>query len=320
MFIFILISLVFVVFLSCCLKFYFRITKGICKSDVDLTGKVIVITGGNTGIGREYVLDMARRNAKIIMACRNVSNANECARWIAEQTNNNQIVVEYCDLNSMKIVSEFCQRLKKKESRIDFLVCFAAATGVPADQLFTPDGLEMHFQCNYLSHFLMVHLLQDLFSSHARIILTSSSAHLFGSIDPDNISKLEHYRKHPFRSYGDSKLALVMFAKDLAERFAHTNITANSFHPGTVYTNGIKYNQIWYLRIFLSIIAFFYNRSAKDGAQTMIYLTVSDKVANISGEYFADCAIASYNRMADDNHLRKKLFKLSNDLIKSYLE
>lgn len=320
MFVFILLSVVFVFVVCFSLKFYFHITKGICTSNVDLTGKIIVITGGNTGIGKEYVLDMARRNAKIIMACRNVTTANECARWITEQTNNNQIEVEYCNLNSMKTVSEFCQRLKKKVSRIDFLVCFAAATGVPADQLFTPDGFEMHFQCNYLSHYLMVYLLQDLFSSHARIILTSSSAHLFGSIDPDNISKLEHYRKHPFRSYGDSKLALVMFAKDLSEQFAHTNITANSFHPGTVYTNGIKHNQIWYLRIILSIIAFFYDKSAKDGAQTMIYLTVSDKVANISGEYFADCAIAPYNRLADDRQLRKKLFKLSNDLIKSYLE
>lgn len=320
----------FILFIVVCVavKLYFRMTNGICVENTELNGKVIVITGGNTGIGSEYVLDMARRNcAHIVMACRNIEKGKQCARWVykkiqAENMTTTVITVEHCDLSSFDSVVRFCDRLKRLsiKQRIDYLICFAAATGIPIEQKFTADGLEMHFQCNYLSHFLLIHLLLPLLNEGARIILTSSQAHLFGKIDLENINRLERYDRHPFRTYGDSKLALVILARELSKRLAANNILAYSFHPGTVLTNGIKHNRIWYLRILLTIVAYFYGKSHRDGAQTMIYLTVTEQRWLSNGRYYADCAVAHYNPMVDDEKLADQLWSHSYNLIEKYID
>lgn len=311
------------------IKFYFRMTNGICLDDTKLDGKVIVITGGNTGIGSEYVLDMTRRNCKhIIMACRSVDKGKQCAKWVFDKIRaegmvpTTVITVEQCDLSSLNSVVQFCDRLKRSSiiKRIDYLICFAAATGIPIEQKFTSDGMEMHFQCNYLSHFLLIHLLFSLLNNGARIILTSSQAHLFGKIDLNNISRLERYDRHPFGTYGDSKLALVILARELSKRLEANNIVAYSFHPGTVLTNGIKHNRIWYLRIFLTIVAYFYGKSHRDGAQTMIYLTVTEQCWLSNGRYYADCALAPYNQVVDDDKLADQLWSHSYDLIEKYVD
>ena len=304
------------------LKIYFKITNGVCRSDVDLTGKTILLTGGNAGIGKEFVLDVARRNAKVIMACRNVQKAVDCAREVTRKTGNRDIHVEQCDLSSLNSVVQFCDRLRKQYSQINVLVCFAAAVGQPMDRRLTDDGFEIQFQCNYLSHFLMIQLLIDIIKStpNSRIILTSSNAHLVGKIELDNISRFERCTKHVFMAYSDSKLALVMLAKELSERLSSTSVWVNSFHPGTVYTDGIRYNKIWYLKYLLSLLAFIYGKSEQDGAQTMIYLTVAEELNGITGHYFGDCAKAPHNRLVDDKQLRSDLWNLSIKLVKPYID
>ena len=313
--------LIIILFSVLLAKLYFYWCKPSFQSNVDLTGKVILITGGNTGIGEEYVRDMARRNAKIIMAVRNVQRGLQCSERILKQTNNDQIVVEKCDLSSLSNVRSFCERIKKQYYRIDVLVCFAAAVGDNmSPTMNTEDGFEMQFQCNYLSHFLMIQLLIGLLkkSNQPRVILTASSAHLFGSIDLVNIARFESYTKHLFMAYADSKLALVMLAKELTERYEW--IRANSFHPGTIYTNGIKHSYYWYLKYLLGILAFIHGKTALDGAQSMIYLSVSEEMAYSSGHYYVDCVKAKYNHLVDDRKLRRGLWNLSVALLKPFLD
>lgn len=320
MFVFITLSLSLCLFTILLIaKIYFKLTNGVCRCNTDVTGKVILITGGNSDIGKEYVLEMASRGAKVIMACRNVEKANTIAQEIALQTGNDQIFVEKCDLGCLANVAQCCQRIKQQQLRIDVLVCFAAAVGNAVQDSKTDDGFETQFQCNYLSHFLMIQMLLDLLKPTSRVILTSSAAHLFGKIDLRNISRMDRYKRHGFLAYGDSKLALVMLAKELSERLAHTGVCINSFHPGTVYTAGIKNAPTWYLYYPLTLLAFLYGKTAKDGAQTMIHLTVSEEVNGITGRYFADCEVAPHNRAANDRKLRSGLWDLSMKLIAPFV-
>lgn len=311
-----LVSMVVIILL---VRFYFRLTNGVCRTTKDMTNKVILITGGNAGMGKEYVRDMARRNATIIMACRNVAKGDRCRQEIVTETGNDNIVIEKLDLASLKSVDEFCRKMEAEYKSIDVLVCFAAAVG--ASETFTENGLETQFQCNYLGHFLIILRLFALLmqSTRPKIILTSSSGHLFGDIDIANISRLANYPKRAFRLYCDSKLCFVLLAKELAARFADTKLLANSFHPGTVLTDGIKNNRIWYLRYFLSFLAFLYGKSEADGAQTMIYLSVAPEAEHLNGQYLADCRPATANALVANEAVRNELWNLSLDLVHSFL-
>ncbi len=304
----------------CLLRVYFRLTCGICKSNKDLTGKVVIVTGGNTGIGKELVRDLAKRNAKIILACRSVERGKEAVNDIIESTGNNNIDVKKCDISSLQSVRNFCEDILDSEEKLDILVCFAGS-GAPFGRHLTEDGFELQFATNHLGHFLLVNLLLDLLKStpHSRIVITSSSAHLFGTLDLSNMVRFEKYINHPFLTYSDTKLANVMFMKELSDRLGDSGVCVNALHPGTIYTNGIKYNKIWYIKAFLTFICFLYNKTLEEGAQTLIYLAVSEEVEGVSGYYFSDCKKAKYNPLVDNQELRKELWDLSAKLCDSQL-
>jgi NAD(P)-dependent dehydrogenase (short-subunit alcohol dehydrogenase family) len=150
-------------------------------------------------------------------------------------------------------------------------------------------------------------------------VITSSSAHYFGTLDLSNMIKFDKYINHPFLTYCDTKLANVMFMKELSERLKDNDVYVNALHPGTIYTNGVKYNTIWYIKIFLTFICFLYNKTLEEGAQTLIYLSVSEEVDGVSGEYFADCKRTKYSPLADNSLLRKQLWDISAKLCDSQL-
>ena len=297
------------------LRIYFRMTCGVCKSQRDMTGRVVIVTGGNTGIGKELVRDLAKRNAKVILACRSVERGREAMFDIIESTGNNNIYVKKCDISSLQSVRLFCEDILDSEERLDVLVCFAGS-GAPFGRHLTEDGIELQFATNHLGHFLLVNILLDLMKSTAnsRIVITSSSAHLFGTLDLSNMIRFDKYINHPFLTYCDTKLANVMFMKELSERLDDSDVCVNALHPGTIYTNGIRHNKIWYIKLFLTFICFLYNKTLEEGAQTLIYLSVSEEMDAISGQYFTDCKKAKYNPLVDDSCLRKQLWKVSAQL------
>lgn len=156
---------------------------------------------------------------------------------------------------------------------MDILVLNAGA-GAKFGKHLTEDSLEQQFQSNHLSHFLMTKLFKDrmietskTYGSQSRIIVTSSLAHLLGKIDFENIVSFSNYTQHPFKTYSDTKLLNVLFTLEMARRINKDNLndhlTINVFEPGTVFTNGIKYTKIWYLKLFLLFLCFIYNRTGK---------------------------------------------------------
>ena len=323
-------------------KLYFSLTKGVFRSsDYDLTGKVILLTGGNTGIGEAYVREVARRGATVIMAVRNVARGEAVAAKVRAETGNDRLHVLHCDLGELASVRRCAERIRNPKKsgdnfpappRIDVFAVFAAAVGensaegAKARLTPAPDRLEVQFQVNYLGHFLLLALLFDLLSPHARVVVTSSAAHLLGKLDLERMATEKS--RHVYFTYADSKLALVAWARELAERLENSpsskssQITVNCFSPGTVLTNGITHNYFWWIRLLLRALAFLYgSRTAEDGAQTMLYLSMTEKKELVTGSsgggggYFADCRPAAYNRLADDRKLRAGLWELSLSLL-----
>lgn len=211
------------------IRYYLSFGKRRCESDADMTGRVVIVTGSNTGIGKETARSLAARNARVILACRSIERGQQALQDIIKTTGNSNIVVKECNLASLRSVRNFAYDFINSENRLDVLIC-NAGTGTPFGRYLTEDGIEMQFQTNHLGHFLLVQLLLDMMrsSAPARIVITSSLAHRFGNIDLANIARADKYENHPFLTYCDTKLANVLFMKELSRLLIDTGITANA--------------------------------------------------------------------------------------------
>ena len=210
---------------------------GVCRSQAKLDGKTVIITGANTGIGLETAVDLAKRNARVILACRSVERGETAAVEVRKRSGNDNVVFVQLDLASLDSVRKFSAKILEDEPRIDILINNAGVTplGLP-ERTFTRDGFEIAFGINHLGHFLLTNLLLDRIKEapSARIVNVSSLAHMWGNIDFDNLNSEQSYSSQ--KAYGTSKLANILFTRFLAKRLEGTRVTANSLHPGTVST------------------------------------------------------------------------------------
>ncbi|XP_060589449.1 retinol dehydrogenase 11-like isoform X4 [Ruditapes philippinarum] len=244
---------VFIVILTALviLKLYVESIKGKCTSDVDLSGKVAIVTGANTGIGFHTALDFARRNARVILACRDLVKGQMAVDKIQEETGNKNVLVMKLDLSLMKSVREFVKLFEEKETRLDILVNNAGMAGLPLTK--TEEGFEVMFATNHFGHFLLTNLLMDLLkkSQPSRVVNVSSLAHNWSKgIDFENLRAEKDYSIH--NCYFDTKLANILFTRELARRTEWTGIYTSALHPGTVRTELLRH-----LPLFLKFIGFF---------------------------------------------------------------
>lgn len=262
---------------------------GKCKNTVKLDGKLALVTGANSGIGFEIAKELAARNAHVILACRNLDNANSAIERIKKALLNDPLLVPMTlDLSSLHSVKEFAQLVKKNYSKIDLLINNAGVAYPRSQHLQTVDGFEMHFGTNHLGHFYLTNLLQDLVANaQGRIIVVASALHEKGKIDMKAIKNLEFgYNEN---LYANSKLANIYFAQELAKRTRSKGIKVYAICPGWVYTNLFRFSFRWYHFILLAPIAFWFMRSAKQGAQTAIYCATEPSLENETGLLYRDC-------------------------------
>eukprot|EP00455_Lapot_gusevi_P023309 TRINITY_DN2421_c0_g3_i5.p1 TRINITY_DN2421_c0_g3~~TRINITY_DN2421_c0_g3_i5.p1 ORF type:complete len:263 (+),score=74.93 TRINITY_DN2421_c0_g3_i5:97-885(+) len=191
---------------------------GVCHSSAKLDGKVVIITGANTGIGFETALDLAGRNARVILACRDMERCEAAVRRIREATSNSQVVGAQLDLTSFASIRAFADKILREEPKINILINNAGVMMCP--KMATKDGLELQMGTNHFGHFLLTMLLLDRLkaSAPARIVNLSSRAHLRATrgIDFDDINHDKSYDK--MEVYSQSKLANVLFTTELARR------------------------------------------------------------------------------------------------------
>ncbi|XP_010754832.2 retinol dehydrogenase 13 [Larimichthys crocea] len=288
---------------------------GVCRSKVSLDGKTVLITGANTGIGKETALDMAKRGARVILACRDITRARIAADEIRQQSGNGNVVVKKLDLSSLQSVRDLAKDVQENEERLDILINNAGIMMCPKWK--TEDGFEMQFGVNHLGHFLLTNCLLDLLkkSAPSRVVIVSSLAHEKGSIHFDDINLDKDYRRE--KSYRQSKLANVLFCRELAARLEGTGVTAYSLHPGVIRTElGRHLFPTFALWQRIIIMPFFMLiKNPREGAQTTIYCAVDESLANSSGLYYSDCAPKMPAPQALDDAAAKKLWDLSASMV-----
>lgn len=287
----------------------------VCRSKARLDGKTVLITGGNTGIGKETALDMAQRGARVILACRDMTKARIAADEIRQRSGNGNVVVKKLDLESLQSVRDLVKEVEEKEERLDILINNAGVMMCP--KLQTKDGFEMQFGVNHLGHFLLTNRLLDLLkkSAPSRVVIVSSIGHERGEIYFDDINIDKDY--NPEKSYRQSKLANVLFGKELAVRLQGTGVTVYSLHPGVIRTELGRHILLtfpfWKKMLFHTFKWII--KSPWEGAQTTIYCAVDESLANVSGLYYSDCAPKKPAPQALDDAAAKKLWDLSASMV-----
>lgn len=247
--------------------------------------KTVLITGGNSGIGKATASILAAKSYQVIFIARNREKAESVKNEIISSTGNVNVNYLLADLTSKKEVRECVAAFKKNYKNLDILINNAGVC-LP-ERRITGDGMEESFEINHLSHFMLSNLLVEILrkSDDPRIINVSSAAHASGKFDPENLQSEQKFDY--FSTYSNTKLLNILFSFELAERLADTGIKVNVLHPGVVSTNfGHELKGFWPVMLLLGKA---FLLSPKKGAETSIYLASSDEVKNITGKYFVKC-------------------------------
>nr|XP_056707201.1 retinol dehydrogenase 12 [Euleptes europaea] len=286
------------------------IAGGVCKSTVKLNGKVAVITGANVGIGKETAKDLARRGARVILACRDMVKGEAAACEIQTSTGNQQVIARKLDLADTKSIREFAEDFLKEEKELHILINNAGVMMCPYSK--TADGFEMQLGVNHLGHFLLTFLLLERLkqSAPARIVNVSSLAHLVGKIRFYDLQSEKSY--NGALAYCQSKLANVLFTRELARRLQGIGVTVNAVHPGTVSTELTRHMSIPHI-IARKLPLF--TKTPQEGSQTSVYCAVAEELELVSGKYFSDCRPAYVAIQGRNDETAKQLWKVSCELL-----
>lgn len=286
-----------------------QVTEG-----VDLRGRTIVVTGANSGLGLETLRVLSLRGAHVVALARSRQKAAEACALAS-----NESTALACDLSDLGSVVECAQRIEALGRPIDALICNAGIMALP--ELEVKMGVEMQFLTNHLGHFVLLNRLLDTLKQApaGRIVMLSSAAHMrapAGGIAFDNLAGDKGYSG--WRFYGQSKLANLLTAKELARRLQGTRVTANALHPGVINTNLMRHMPS-VLRKGMDLVAGLALKSVPQGAATQCFVATHPSLEGVSGKYFADSRLARASRRADDERLAERLWKVSQELVADYL-
>ncbi len=259
--------------------------------------KTILITGSTDGIGKQTAIELAHLGHKIIIHGKDRNRIDKTAEEIKKQTGNNNIECCLADFSSFRQTIKMAEEIKNKFEYLDVLINNAGI--YMKERILTEDGFEKTFQINHLSHFLLTNLLLEFIknSKQGRIINVSSIAHQSADFDLENLNGEKYFS--PYNAYAVSKFANILFTKTLAEKLSNTNVTVNALHPGVISTKLLKAG--------FNISG----ASVKKGAETSVYLAVSEEVKKISGEYFIDKRIERSHPLTYDKKLLIQFWNIS---------
>ncbi|KAK4312058.1 hypothetical protein Pmani_016487 [Petrolisthes manimaculis] len=309
--------LVTVVVLVVSLRVWYVTTCGRCHSTRSMKGKTVIVTGGSAGIGLHTAEDLVRRGARVILACRNLEKACKVAAQLkAEASQGGEVAVRRLDTSDLNSVRTFAKEILDTEKHIHVLINNAGIVE-PPDKVITNEGLELTMATNHFGHFLLTNLLLERLkqSTPSRIVNVSSMAHKrVSSLDLNSLNFEKEVYRHlvPYRR---SKLCNILFSLELARRLEGSGVTANSLHPGVVKTDIlISYNTM--LGRIFKLFLILWAKDVKLGAQTNIYLALSEEVEGVSGRYFSDCKQVKPTKLARDKDLAKRLWEVSEKMVK----
>ena len=279
-----------------------QVTEGI-----SLAGKTMLVTGCNSGLGLETMRVVALRGARVVGTARTIEKAREACATVSGET-----VPLACELSDPASVRGCVAAVEAAGIRLDAMICNAGIMAVP--KLERVHGYESQFFTNHIGHFLLVTGLLGQLTETGRVVMLSSTAHTRakqGGIEFNNLDGGKGY--DPWRFYGQSKFANLLFAKELARRLAGTQRTANAVHPGVIRTNLIRHNPI--LNMAAAVCSPLFLKTVAQGAATQVYVATNPGLANVSGEYFAECNVAMPRADALSAATAKQLWEVSEKII-----
>jgi NAD(P)-dependent dehydrogenase (short-subunit alcohol dehydrogenase family) len=276
-------------------------------SNQTMRGKICLITGATSGIGKATALGLAKLGATVVLVGRDRARGEQAQSEIREQSGNPHIDLMLADLSSQRSIRQLANDFKGRYSQLHVLINNAGVFELR--KRLTVDGLDMVFAVNQLAPFLLTNLLLDVIkaSAPARIVNVSSGSHEANYLKLDDLQSEKHYR--PMRAYGQSKLALVLFTYELARRLEGTGVTANCLHPGFVATN-IAQRDLPAIARPLAKPVFLFGISPEEGAKTSIYLASSPDVEGVTGKYFVKSVPKQSSPLTHDVSLQHKLWQV----------
>lgn len=289
-------------------------------------GKIAIVTGANSGIGKYVTIGLTRKGVKVIMACRNMKKAEQAYQDIKEEVADADLEIMELDLSKLSSVRSFAQSYQKKYNQLNYLVENAGIMVPPLTK--TEDGFESQMGINYFSHFLLTNLLMSVLqkSGNARVATTSSLAHQNGRIDFDNLNAEKKYSK--FGAYSQSKLACLMFAYELQRRLdaAKSDVIAVSAHPGVSKTN-LFTEFSTFMRILMTPLVPLFTHAPEKAALPMLFALLGEDIQG--GDYLGP---TGFNEMrgkpgkvnskphSKDKQVAKKLWEVSEKLTEEPFE
>jgi len=272
-------------------------------------GKVALVTGGTSGIGKATAMALAAMGADLVVVGRDPERGEKAAAEIRAQTGS-RVDLALADLSSQAEVRALAEEFRRRYDRLDVLVNNAGL--VQSKRTETEDGLESTFAINHLAPFLLTNLLRDVLeeSAPSRVVTVSSEAERWGNIDFDDLQSKKKYRGFPV--YGMTKLANIMFTYELAGRLKGTGVTATCMHPGAVNTR-FGTNNSGPMTILFRLFKPFM-RTPEQGADTLIWLASSPEVEGASGRYYSDRKPIEPKKIAQDPEARRRLWEESERL------
>lgn len=279
-----------------------------------MEGKTVIITGANSGIGKETARKIAGQGARVIMACRNLETAKKVQDQIVKETGNSNVILKKLDLSSQQSVRDFAADINKTERQLHVLVHNAGmALNYRGQQSI--DGIELTMATNHYGPFLLTHLLIDLLKKTApsRIVIVASSLYKLASVNLNNLNPIDV--KPAAYLYYVSKYANIYFCRELARRIEGSGVTANCLHPGIIDT-GIWRAVPFPLNYPFKLMARTFFKTVEQGAETTIYLSTSKEVEGVSGKYYSDSKEADLNAGAMDMDRARTLWDESKKIVK----
>jgi NAD(P)-dependent dehydrogenase (short-subunit alcohol dehydrogenase family) len=287
-------------------------------SAISMSGKVCIVTGATSGIGRATALALAQRSAIVVLVCRNRQKGEDTARDLRAMTRNDAIDLLIADLSSQQEIRALTDTFNNAYPRLHVLVNNAGALFPKRRE--SVDGIEMTLAVNHLAPFLLTNLILDKLKAagRARIINVNSDAHEKGNVD---FSDLQMRHRYPgsvgMRAYANAKLANLLTVYELARRLQGSGVTVNALHPGYVATNIVPLDSLsgparllkplWGLAKRLIL-------TPEHGATTPVYLASSPQVEDVSGSYFEKCVPVASSAKSRDRDLQARMWQVSEQL------
>jgi len=279
-------------------------------SRVNMADKICLVTGGNSGIGKSVALGLAKMGATVVVVSRNREKGQTAVTDIIAKSANKNVELIQADMSSQNSIHKMVDEFKARHEKLHLLINNAGVYLTRRSE--TEDGLESTFAINHLGPFLLTSLLLDILKASApsRIVNVTSDAHKGAKIDFDDLQGERRFSG--WQAYGQSKLAMILFTRELAKKLENTGVTVNSAHPGVVRTNFAKNNGGVVSLGFRFLGLFFI--SPESAARRVLYVATSPDLEGVTGKYFTKMHEVRSSQESYDDDSAKRLWQVSGEL------